>query len=149
MYAGISSRTFGFRFTPDYYRYLYINPGVPNIAQGEPMRLWIRLALLAVCVSVLLASCPLSRAEQDQPETKRKIIAKVVPSYPGLARSMRLAGSVKIEAVVLPNGSAKSTQTLGGHPLLVQAAVDAVYRCKWEPAPHETKEIMIFNFHPD
>ena len=113
------------------------------------MRLWIRLSLLAVCASVLLASCPLSRAQQDQAESKRKIVAKAIPVYPSLARNMKLAGSVKIEAVVLPNGSAKSTQTLGGHPLLVQAAVDAAYRWKWEPAPHETKEILIFNFHPE
>ena len=113
------------------------------------MRLWIRAALLAVCASVLLAFCPLSRGQQDQPDTRRKILTKVVPTYPGLARKMNLAGSVKIEAVVLPNGSVKSTQTLGGHPLLVQAAIDAVDRCKWEAAPHETKEVLIFNFHPE
>ena len=113
------------------------------------MRLWIRLALLAVCTSVLLVSSPLSRAQQDQPATKRKIITKIVPSYPGLARKMDITGSVKIEALVLPNGSVKSTQTLGGHPVLAQAAVDAVRTCKWEPALHETKEIIIFNFHPD
>ena len=113
------------------------------------MRPWTRLALLVLCASVLLGSCPLCRAQQDQPETKRKIVAQAVPVYPSLARKMSLAGSVKIEAVVLPNGSVKSTQTLGGHPLLVQAAVDALYRWKWEPAAHETKEILIFNFHPD
>jgi hypothetical protein len=27
--------------------------------------------------------------------------------------------------------------------------VDAVRTCKWESAPRETKEILIFNFHPD
>ena len=113
------------------------------------MPLWIRTALLAVCASVLLASCPLSRGQQDQPETRRKIITRIVPAYPGLARKMNLAGSVKIEAVVLPNGSVKSTQTLGGHPLLVQAAVDAVDKCKWEAAPRESKEVIIFNFHPE
>jgi TonB family protein len=113
------------------------------------MRLWIRAALLAVFASVLLASCPLSRGQQDQPETKRKIITRVIPAYPNLARKMSLAGSVKIEAVVLPNGSVKSTQTLGGHPILVQAAVGAVDKSKWEAAPHETKEIIIFNFHPE
>ena len=113
------------------------------------MRLWIRAALLTLLASVLFASCPLSRGQQDQPETKRKVLTKVIPAYPSLARNMKLAGSVKIEAVVLPNGSVKSTQTLGGHPILVQAAVDAVGKCKWEASPHETKEIVIFNFHPD
>jgi TonB family protein len=113
------------------------------------MRLWIGVALLAVCTAVLLLSSPLSRAQQDQPETKRKIVTKIVPIYPGLARKMGITGSVKIEALVLPNGSVKSTETLGGHPVLAQAAVEAVRSYKWEPAPHESKEIIIFNFHPD
>src|SRR5438309_704778 len=112
------------------------------------MRPWIRLAL-TVCTSVLLVASPLSRAQQDQPASKRKVITKIVASYPGLARKIDIAGSVKIEALVLPNGSVKSTETLGGHPLLAQAAVAAVRTCKWEPAPDETKEIIIFNFHPD
>jgi TonB family protein len=113
------------------------------------MRLWLRAALLMMCASLLLASSPLSRAQQDQPETKRKIVTKIVPIYPGLARKMGITGSVKIEALVLPNGSVKSTETLGGHPVLAQSAVEAVRSCKWEPAPHESKEIIVFNFHPD
>lgn len=113
------------------------------------MRLWIRAALLTMCASLLLASGPLVRAQQDQPEGKRKIVTKVIPVYPGLARKMGISGSVKIEALVLPNGSVKSTETLGGHPVLAQAAVEAVRSCKWEPASHESKEIIIFNFHPD
>ena len=113
------------------------------------MRLWIRLVVLAVCGSFLLVASPFCRAQQDQAETKRKIVTKVVPIYPNLARKMGITGSVKIEALVLPNGSVKSTETLGGHPVLAQAAVEAVRSCKWEPAPHETKEIMVFNFHPD
>ena len=119
------------------------------MTKGGPMRLGIRTALLAVLTSVLFASCPLSRGQQDQPETKRKIITKAIPAYPSLARRMSLAGSVKIEAVVLTNGSVKSTQALGGHPILVQAAVEALDRYKWEAAPRETKEIVIFNFHPE
>lgn len=113
------------------------------------MRLWIRVALLTMCASLLLASSPLVRAQQDQPESKRKIVTKIVPIYPGLARKMGIAGSVKVEALVLPNGSVKSTETLGGHPVLAQAAVEAVRSYKWEPAPHETKELLIFNFRPD
>ena len=62
---------------------------------------------------------------------------------------MGIAGSVRIEVLVAPNGSAKSTQILGGHPVLAQAGVEAIRYCKWETATHETKEILIFNFHPN
>jgi len=62
---------------------------------------------------------------------------------------MHIAGSVKVEAIVAPNGTVKSTAILGGHPVLAQSAVDAVRRCKWESGPHETKEIVVLNFHPE
>lgn len=113
------------------------------------MRPWIRFVLLAVCTSILLVSSPLSRAQQDQSDSRRKMVTKIVPLYPGLAQKMGIAGSVKIEAQVAPNGTVKSAGILGGHPVLAQAGVDAVRKCKWEPAPHETKEVVVFNFRPE
>ena len=71
------------------------------------------------------------------------MLNRVVPAYPGLAQKMGISGSVKIEAVVAANG------ILGGHPVLAQAGVDAVRRCKWEAATRETHEIVILNFHPE
>jgi TonB family protein len=113
------------------------------------MRLSHRLALLAVCTAILLAPNSLSQAQQDQSEGKaRKMVMKVVPVYPGLAQRMSIAGTVKIEGVIGPNGTVKSAEVLGGHPVLAQAAVDAFRKSKWEAAPRETKEVVIFNFHP-
>jgi outer membrane biosynthesis protein TonB len=62
---------------------------------------------------------------------------------------MGIAGLVKIEAVVAPNGTVKSANILGGHPVLAQAGVDAVRKCKWEAGSRETKEVVVLNFHPD
>jgi TonB family protein len=72
----------------------------------------------------------------------------VMPVYPDLARRLQMRGTVRIQAVVAPNGSVKSTQVLGGSPLLVNAAQDAVERWKWTPAPQETKELIELSFHP-
>lgn len=113
------------------------------------MRLWRGVGLVAVCCAILVMSDPASRAQQEQPESHRKLVNKVVPVYPSLAQRMGISGSVKIEAVVSPNGTVKSAGILGGHPVLAQAGVDAVRRCKWEPGAHETHEVMIFNFHPE
>jgi len=44
---------------------------------------------------------------------------------------MKLQGSVKVEAVVAPDGSARTVTIKGGHPLLGQAAHDAVQQWKW------------------
>ncbi len=85
---------------------------------------------------------------QEQPETQRKLVSRVVPEYPELARKMQIAGTVRIEAAVAPNGKVKFTQVLGGSPLLVKAAVDAIEKWKWAPAAQESKELIELNFHP-
>ena len=112
------------------------------------MRLWTRLTLLGACALLLPGSISFSQAPQDAADNHRKIVSKIIPVYPTLARDMRIAGSVRIEAVVAPNGTVKSAAILGGHPLLAQAGVDAVRKCKFEAAGHETKELVVLNFHP-
>jgi TonB family protein len=66
----------------------------------------------------------------------------VAPDYPELARRMQIHGVVKLEAIVRPNGSVKSTRVLGGNPVLVDAAVAAVGKWKFEPAQTETTELV-------
>ena len=58
----------------------------------------------------------------------------MTPQYPEMARTMNLRGNVKAEAVVEPNGVVKSVEVKGGHPVLVRAAQDAIYKWKWAPA---------------
>ena len=74
--------------------------------------------------------------------SERKVSTRVAPAYPELARKMHIHGVVKIEAIVRPNGSVKSTRVLGGNPVLVEAAQEAVGKWKFEPAQNETTEIV-------
>jgi TonB family protein len=101
-----------------------------------------------MCGAILVIGGPTSYAQQEQSESHRRTVTRVVPLYPGLAHRTGISGSVKIEAVVAPNGTVKATEILGGHPVLAQASVDAVKRFKWETGPRETHEVVIFNFHP-
>jgi TonB family protein len=80
-------------------------------------------------------------------ESRRKVKTKTTPVYPELARRMNVAGKVKIEIVVTPDGRVKSTRVVGGHPLLVQACQDAVKEWKFMPAPEETTQVVEFEFH--
>jgi len=59
---------------------------------------------------------------------------------------MNIRGVVKVEARVAPNGTVKSMEVRGGHPLLTQSAVTAVGHWKFEPASHETKELIEIKF---
>jgi TonB family protein len=89
-----------------------------------------------------------SLAQQDQPETRRKALQRVAPHYPEMAKTMNLSGMVRVSVKVASNGKVLSTEVLGGHPVLAEAAVDAVRQFRFEAAPQQTEEVVIFNFHP-
>ena len=107
-------------------------------------------ALLALFWAVVLAPTAsfAQQEQQDQPETSRKVVNRVVPQYPELARAMNLKGTVRVEALVLPNGSVKAVEVKGGHPVLAQAAENAIRKWKWQPAKVETREPIEVRFDP-
>jgi TonB family protein len=76
----------------------------------------------------------------------RKIASRTAPVYPELAKKMHIRGVVRVEATVRPNGSVKSTRVLGGNPVLVESAQDAVTKWKFEPSQGETTEIVQLSF---
>ena len=104
----------------------------------------LNLAALSFGLSVF---SPYSGFAQDTAVGERKVVSRQAPVYPELARKLHLGGVVKIEVVVGLDGKMKSTHVLGGSPVLVQAAVDAVSKWRWAPNSEETKELVEFNFH--
>jgi TonB family protein len=102
----------------------------------------------AVTTIVALALAGSTAAQQSPPtsESGRKIAARVAPAYPALARQLHLQGNVRIEAVVRPNGSVKSTKVLGGNPVLADAAQMAVVKWKFETAQEESTEVVQLTF---
>jgi TonB family protein len=62
---------------------------------------------------------------------------------------MALQGVVRVEALVAVDGSVKDVAIKGGHPVLAQAAVNTVRRWRWEPASHESHEIVELKFSPE
>jgi len=100
------------------------------------------LALFAVI------SCIPSIAQEDQYEGSRRIVNKVTPQYPDVARSIQLRGTVKAEALVEPNGVVKTVELKGGNPVLGRAAQNAIYKWKWAPAAHATREPIEVKFDP-
>jgi TonB family protein len=112
------------------------------------MRTFIRrklvtLALFLVPIAMFAAS---RIAAQDHSESARKIVVRIPPQYPNIARSMKIQGSVRADVLVAPNGTVKSVEIKGGHPLLVQSTQIALREWKWEPASHETHEFVEVKF---
>src|ERR1700722_8094690 len=62
-----------------------------------------------------------------------KLVNKVQPLYPPLARQTRISGTVRLHAIIAKNGSVEQLEVISGHPLLVQAALDAVRQWKYQP----------------
>ena len=61
------------------------------------------------------------------------LINRVQPVYPPLARQTRIAGTVRLHAIISKQGTVESLEVLSGHPLLVRAAMDAVQQWKYKP----------------
>jgi TonB family protein len=78
--------------------------------------------------------------------TGRKVRSKVVPAYPDIARSAHITGKVKIEATIAADGHVISTKVVGGSPVLVNAAVEALDKWRFEAGPSDTTEIIEFQF---
>jgi protein TonB len=62
-----------------------------------------------------------------------KLIHRVMPVYPPLARQARISGVVKLMGIISREGRIMQLQVLSGHPLLVGAAVDAVRQWIYQP----------------
>jgi TonB family protein len=83
-----------------------------------------------------------------QEELTRKVKTRIAPVYPDIARRMSITGVVRVVVVVSPNGALKDTKVIGGHPLLVNAAMDALKHWRFEPAPDESTGVVEFKFQP-
>jgi protein TonB len=62
-----------------------------------------------------------------------KLVNRVQPVYPPLARQTRISGTVKLHAIIGKDGAVTQLQVLSGHPLLVQSALDAVKQWRYQP----------------
>ncbi len=73
------------------------------------------------------------RVRVSQGVTAGLVIKRVNPTYPPLARTARVQGSVVLAAVIGKDGSIQNLHVLSGHPLLTQAALEAVKQWRYKP----------------
>lgn len=76
---------------------------------------------------------PASVTEEDM---RGRLVHRVFPVYPPLARQARIQGTVVLRIVVNQLGEVRDLQLVSGHPMLAPAAVDAVK--KWRYVPYES-----------
>jgi protein TonB len=62
-----------------------------------------------------------------------KLVRKVIPEYPPLAKTARIAGVVHLLGVIAKDGTIQNLQLISGHPLLARAALEAVGKWVYQP----------------
>lgn len=82
---------------------------------------------------VAVPKVAVQRVRVSQGVTAGLVIKKVNPVYPPLARTARVQGSVVLAAIIGKDGSIQNLHVLSGHPLLTQAALDAVKQWRYKP----------------
>ena len=61
------------------------------------------------------------------------LVHQVKPTYPQLARTVRVQGTVILEAIIDREGRVENLKVLSGHPLLIPAAFEAVQQWRYRP----------------
>jgi len=81
-----------------------------------------------------------------------KLISRVSPRYPELARQARIQGTVRLRAVIAREGTVQQLEVVSGPPILISAAIEAVKQWRYtptlqngEPVEVETEIDVIFS----
>jgi len=109
---------------------------------------WTAGAMSALLTFAVIVMPGLTVPAHAQAEITRRVRSRVAPDYPDLARRMNIRGTVKVLVVVSPAGELKDSKVVGGNPILVDAAMQALKKWKFEPGPEESTGTVEFKFHP-
>jgi periplasmic protein TonB len=92
-----------------------------------------------------------SRVKLGGQVAEARLTNRVQPIYPVLARQAGITGVVVLHAIIAKDGSVSQLEIVSGHPLLVQAALDAVRQWRYQPEvlngdPVEVDTTITVNF---
>jgi len=139
-----------------------LNPpsGRPESDTGAPPEFSLSNANVGPLASVILTA-PVGAPKLIPPPQPRPIsqgvvpghlLRKVNPPYPIAAREARIQGAVVLNVSIQKDGKVGKVRVLSGHPLLAQAAVQAVkgwiyepFRLNGEPVDAETQVTVNFS----
>jgi TonB family protein len=93
----------------------------PTLMNGEPVE-------IATDIQVNFALDSMG-SQTSTPE----LLNRVEPHYPPLAKQANVQGTVALSATIGKDGKVQDVELVSGHPLLVQAAIDAVKQWVYEP----------------
>ncbi len=112
----------------------------------KPHPLTRAIPYVSIVLLALLCGRPLHASDHAADSDTRRIITKITPPFPELARRMHVSGTVHLDATVSADGHVEKAKAVSGPPLLCGPAQDAVMRWKFAPAAGETTVSVQINF---
>jgi TonB family protein len=94
---------------------------------------WKFLLLISLLSQGFTQEAPSQRAQVGAPQMEGRIVTKIAPIYPRIARQARIQGTVILQVQINKTGDVESMQLFSGHPMLAPAAIDAVKQWKYMP----------------
>jgi TonB family protein len=95
--------------------------------------LFASLLLLVLFTSLAASQVMQQRVRAVESVMAARLVTKVAPVYPALARQARIQGTVILRVVINKSGDVENMQLVSGHPMLAPAAVEAVKQWKYSP----------------
>jgi len=100
----------------------------------------VKLFQVAALALTLAMAMPARAADE------RAVKSRVAPAYPEIARRMKIAGVVRVEATVDADGRVTDVKTLSGNRMLAAAAEQAVQNWKFVPGAGVSTVQLDINF---
>jgi len=124
--------------------------GVPGGVPGGTMGGVLGSVMSSVPTAVPKVAAP-QRVRVSQGVSQGLLIHKVQPQYPPLARQARIQGVVVLQALIGKDGSIQNLHVVSGHPMLTNAALEAVKEWRYKPyylngEPVEVETTINVNF---
>lgn len=111
------------------------------------MRKWHVFLLILACGLVPAMGGTAQGQTDSGGASGRKVLRRVDPRYPEVAKKMNLGGTVKVVASVGADGNVRKVEPVGGSPLLVEAAQSAISQWKFVPG-NDSREVVELHFNP-
>lgn len=128
------------------------NPTVRPIIEGFPKG--GPGPTLPVCSNCVPVVTPPAKPLRVSELSAAQLVHRVEPVYPRTAVLINLQGEVRLHAIIGRDGTIQSLSVTSGHPMLAQAALDAVRQWRYRPyvlngQAVEVETFMTVNFRRD
>jgi protein TonB len=80
------------------------------------------------------------------------LLKRIDPPYPSMAKIAHIQGDVVLQATISKQGAIENLRGVSGHPILIQAAMEAVRQWRYKPyelngEPVEVETTVTVRFH--